>query len=270
MRKLRFLKITIFLLAMGLFIVSCKNKVDDNETVATTEDQTTYKIDDDESVENTEDEGIHIQEAHEVVSPMLLKDIAGYRDTDKSTYIEIVFSKNIQDKFDGTAYIKVEPEIDFTVSKVDNKFILKGDFNAKFTYKVSVLKGIRAVDGSALSEGDTAEIVFDQKKPKIVFTNDGIILPSIYDKKVYIRTLNVTKVNIVVKKIYANNTTQFLQGFDFSGNGQYWYNYNFENVGDKIYDIDFDIENEVDTWVQSAIDLTGVIDTNGFYMIEAK
>ena len=95
-------------------------------------------------------------------------------------------------------------------------------------------------------------------------------MPSIYDKKVYIRTLNVTKVNIVVKKIYANNTTQFLQGFDFSGNGQYWYDYNFENVGDKIYDIDFDIENEVDTWVQSAIDLTGVIDTNGFYMIEAK
>ena len=65
--------------------------------------------------------------------------------------------------------------------------------------------------------------------------------------------------------------------------GEYYYDYyddydyyygdssnNFSNVGDELYNVDFDIENEVDTWVQTAIDLTGVIDSNGFYIVEAK
>lgn len=89
-----------------------------------------------------------------------------------------------------------------------------------------------------------------------------------------------------MRKVYANNMTQFLQNFDFSGNGYYsnqysydWEGYYddeygyiersdiFDNVGDKLYDVNFDIENEIDTWVQTAVDLTSVIDSNGIYQI---
>ena len=101
--------------------------------------------------------------------------------------------------------------------------------------------------------------------------------------------------------------TQFLQNFDFTGNGTYTgsfvkddedknndddyyydeyydeyyyddYYYNkkydkassFYNVGDEIYNVFFDIENEIDTWCQTQIDLTGVLDSNGIYMMDVK
>lgn len=245
-----------------------------------------------------------IREIHETVKPMEVIDISGYRDTDKSTYVEIEFTKEIADKFDATSYVKIEPDITFNVSKVDKKLIIRGEFDPSKSYKITAIDGIKAIDGTATSNSFEKHIAFTQKKPKIVFTNEGIILPSVNEKKVYIRTLNVTKVNIIVRKVYANNTTQFLQKFDFTGNGkyrgnfdkvtdndentnnqdgEYYYDYyddydyyygdssnNFSNVGDELYNVDFDIENEVDTWVQTAIDLTGVIDSNGFYIVEAK
>ena len=240
-----------------------------------------------------------IREIHTVSSGMDVVDIAGYRDTDKSTYIEIEFSKEIADKFDATSYVKVSPDISFNVSKFDKKLILKGEFDPSNSYKITALSGIKAVDGTVTNNSFDKTIAFTQKKPKIVFTNEGIILPSVNEKKVYIRTLNVTKVNIIVRKVFVNNTTQFLQRFDFTGNGTYkgsfkkvdengnsenedynyfedydYYSYdqsnNFDNVGDEIYNVYFDIENEVDTWVQTAIDLTGIIDSNGFYIVEAK
>ena len=67
--------------------------------------------------------------------------------------------------------------------------------------------------------------------------------------------MNVKKVNVVVRKVYANNTTQFLEHFKFTGNGfseshsnnydRYYYDYEidewterpdeFNYVGDELY-----------------------------------
>lgn len=107
-------------------------------------------------------------------------------------------------------------------------------------------------------------------------------MPSINDKKIYVRSLNVNKINVIVNKIYVNNTTQFLQKFDFTGNGKYsgdYYYNEYDNtesydstdyVGDVIYNKYFDIENDSDVFVQTAIDLDGILDTNGIYIIDVK
>ena len=259
----------IFICIFLFCITSCNNQTEKIEVAQNKNLNDEIKKEETENIEIEEETKTTIKEAHEILSPMNVTSIAGYRDTDKSTYIEIVFSKNIADKFDPASYIKIEPDVSFNTSKVDNKFILKGDFNPKDTYEVKVLSGIRAYDGVVSKDDQSEKIYFDQKKPKILFSNEGIILPSIYDKKVYIRSLNVNKVNIVVNKIYLNNTTQLLQNFNFSGNGNsYWYD--FDSIGDKLYDVKYDIENEIDTWVQTAIDLTGIIDANGIYTIDVS
>lgn len=113
---------------------------------------------------------------------MEILDISGYRDTDKSTYVEVEFSKEIMDKFDGSSYIKIEPEISFSVSKVNKKFIISGEFNPTQKYKITVLSGIKAFDGTETDYEQTENIIFDQKKPKIMFSSDGIILPSVNEK----------------------------------------------------------------------------------------
>ena len=279
-----FLIIGIVLMLCTIF--SCQQT---NDSKKETEKQISETILE-ETVDQSDITETSIREVREVITPMLYVGINPYRDTDKSTYIEIDFSKEIKDNFDATAYIKVEPSLQFSVSKVSKKLILRGDFNSKQTYKITIDKGIKAIDGTELSEAVTEEIAFEQKKPKLMFSNDGIILPSINEKKVYIRSMNVKKVKVIVRKVFANNITQFLQHFNFAGNGKYngsftkeddnqsnddyyyydYYGESFYNVGDELYNVDFDIENEIDNWVQTAIDLTGVLDTNGLYMVDVR
>lgn len=222
----------------------------------------------------------------ETSSQMEIVSIDGYRNLDKSSYIEVTYNKEIEDKFDATAYIKIDPDVNFYVSKVNNKLLIRGDFDSSKNYKLLVLSGVRAIDGSVSKEEKTEDILFDQKKPKLMFSNDGIILPSINDKRIYFRSINVKKVNVVVRKVYSNNTTQFLQSFSFQGNGYFdgddyyddefdygddfgYYN-KFYSVGDKVYDSDFAIDYKLDTWVQSAVDLSSVIDANGIYQVFIK
>ena len=290
----------LFFLVVSTMTISCQKK----EIVKNYEE--TEKIDSEtiETTQNTIETTEAVREVHEIIGEMNILGASGYRESDRSTYIEVEFSKDISDSFDGTSYIKIEPSINFTVSKYKNKFLLQGDIDSKQTYEITVLSGVKASDGTMTKSDKTYEIKFTQKKPKIDFTNEGIILPSVNEKKVYIRSLNVNRVNIIVRKVYSNNLTQFLQNFDFVGNGVYkgsfvkdddkkvendydddyyyddyyyddYYYYeksynevsSFYNVGDEIYNVYFDIENEIDTWTQSQIDLTGVLDSNGMYMI---
>lgn len=293
-------KTIILLIVLFQFaLVSCNTsstKVDElnqtkKETYEDTYEETEEEIyDETEAVSNDSNDNIELPDEKKVNAVLKLSSITGYRGTDKSTYIEISFNKEIADNFDALPYIKVEPNIYFTVSKVFDKLVLSGDFNSKQTYNINVLDGVKAIDGSLTNKVYIEQIRFDQKKPKIMFTNEGIILPTVNDKKVYLRTLNVTKIKLEVRKIYANNTTAFLQSFNFNGNGTYngslddpsntdenydndyvsYYNNRFSYIGDVLYSLNFDIENEIDTWVQSAIDLSDVLDNKGFYMVTAS
>ena len=224
-----------------------------------------------------------------------ITNINGYRDKNNSTYVEIEFDKDIDDKFEITPYIKINPNINFTASKVNNKIIVNADFNTSTKYLLTVLKNIKAFDGTLLKNDLSEFIQFDQKQPRVVFSNDGIILPSVNDKKVYIRTINVKRVKVDVRKVFVNNTTQFLQNFDFEGNGKYkgsfveikerensyddeYYYYddyydnasNFNNVGELVHTGEYKIENEIDVWVQTAIDLSNIIKDNGIYMVNVS
>ncbi len=293
MKKIFYFMTTISLWLMLSILVSCKNGVFTDIT------NSFIKIyhSNETNGNNTEikDNETQNKKDNDISNEISVLNVGGYRNEDKNTYIEIEFSKEIKDGFDASSYIKIEPEISYTISKVGKSLFLKGDFSADTTYKVTVLKGIKSINGFATDSDKIFDVEFAKKKPKLMFTNDGIILPLVNDKKIYIRSLNVKRINVIVRKVYANNLTQFLQRLNFSGNGRYegsfrnddesemnkyendyddYYYYDqhssFYNVGDELYNVNFDIENEVDTWVQTAIDLTGVLEANGMYVVEAK
>ena len=113
------------ILVFILFLVSCSTQSKVEPTTTTSEvleTETSEEVKDDSEISNTE---TTIREIHEVKSPMEVVDIEGFRDTDKSTYVEIEFTKEILDKFDATSYVKIEPDITFNVSKVNKKLIIK-------------------------------------------------------------------------------------------------------------------------------------------------
>ena len=292
-KTIKGLKNLIFFCAV-IILVSCQintTNVTTNESKKVETTQVAQEI-----KETSEESAVETTERVEksVEEPIKVLSVAGNRNDDVKNYIEIEFSKEVKDGFDGSSYIKLEPDEAFIVSKVGNKLILNGNFSSAKEYKVTLLSGIKSADNTATSEDVTYDVAFAVKKPKIAFVNSGIILPSVTDKRIYVRSLNVNKIKIVVRKVYSNNLTQFLQNFRFSGNGvfigsfdtyngeeigdeyldDYYYSYFsphlFSNVGDEIFKSDFDIENEVDNWVQTAIDLTGILDSNGIYIVDVR
>lgn len=54
--------------------------------------------------------------------------------------------------------------------KSRKKLQVRGDFDASKTYKVNILSGVRAIDGSSTTDAVTEDIYFKIKKPKLAFT----------------------------------------------------------------------------------------------------
>lgn len=185
--------------------------------------------------------------------------------------IEIEFSEDIENNVDLDAYIKISPDVSYKVLRDKNKLVINGEFLIGQSYEVKILKDLKLKNGKSLGEDITKEVIFNEIEPKIVFSNDGIILPASSDKKISFKSVNVKKINLKVKKIYENNITQFLHEFQFKGNGNifdYYVNEEFYKFGDIIFDKDYEINSEKNIWTQTEIELDSLIDYKGLFIVE--
>lgn len=152
-----------------------------------------------------------------------------------------------------------------------NKIIIRGDFSTGETYQVEILKGLKSKNGVVLNENFNTTVAFKEIEPKIAFSNEGIILPAVNDKRISFKSLNVKKVNVKVKKVFENNTTQFLQNFVFKGNGNV-FNYglqgDFYKIGDVLFEKDYDLNNIKNKWIQTEIELGSLVNYKGFFIVE--
>ncbi len=185
--------------------------------------------------------------------------------------IEITLSDEIGLNSDIDAYIKVDGENGYDIIKMKNKIIIRGDFSTGETYQVEILKGLKSKNGVVLNENFNTTVAFKEIEPKIAFSNEGIILPAVNDKRISFKSLNVKKVNVKVKKVFENNTTQFLQNFVFKGNGNV-FNYglqgDFYKIGDVLFEKDYDLNNIKNKWIQTEIELGSLVNYKGFFIVE--
>lgn len=184
--------------------------------------------------------------------------------------IEIEFTEKLKDE-NIDAFIKISPNVNYKILKDRERLIIVGDFKIGEIYQIEILNGIKGVKESILKENIKKDITFNEKEPKLVFSNNGIILPSSNNKKIAFKSINVKKVNLKIKKIYENNFTQFLQEFIFKGNGNVFdYNVdeNFYKVGDTVFDKDYELNIEKNIWQQNEIELDNFVDKKGLFLVE--
>ena len=184
--------------------------------------------------------------------------------------IKIIMSKDISNTFDPTAYVKIFPPVKLKINKSENNIILKGDFNLKRKYTITVLKGIKAKDNTMLEQKSKHKVKFTLLESKLDFATEGVILPSSSDKKINFRSVNVNKVNVTIRKIYNNNTTQFLQENGLNNKKKYSsYEYDnlLRNTSDIIFSKEYSLKSSTDKWIQTSLDLNGIIEGNNLYQI---
>ena len=197
-----------------------------------------------------------------------IKNISAH--SESSPRIEAEFTDELKEDSGIEAYVKIFPETKYTVLKSKNKLVINGAFKIGSSYNVEILKGLKAENGKVLEENIVKDVTFREIEPKIVFSNEGIILPA-ENKKISFRSINVKKVNVKIKKVYENNTTHFLQEFIFKGNGNI-FDYNvsetFNQVGDIVFEKDYDLNCEKNIWKQNEIELGDFVDKKGLFVIE--
>ena len=148
--------------------------------------------------------------------------------------------------------------------------IITGGFDINSEYEIQLLKGLKG-EKSKLAENKKETIKFKEVEPKIIFSNEGIILPKLNENRIAFKSVNVKKVNLKIKKIFLNNTTQFLQDFKFQGDGNifdYYVQNNLYKVGENIFEKDYTLDYKKNIWNQNEIELKNLTNEKGIYIVE--
>lgn len=185
--------------------------------------------------------------------------------------IEIRFSAPLAQNVNIDNFIKISPSVDFKVAQSNDKIILNGDFLLNNSYEIEVLKGIKSRDGFALNENFMRKIELGDKAPKIVFSNQGVFLPDSANKKIAFKSINVKKAKLSVHKIYASNIIFYLYDSNLQKHDNWYFNdYDFERIGDLIFEKDIEIQSAKNEWIQSAIDLSNLRDFSGIFIVSLR
>ncbi|MFI5134279.1 MAG: alpha-2-macroglobulin, partial [Chitinophagales bacterium] len=148
--------------------------------------------------------------------------------------------------------ISVNPSVTVTAEKVDNGFVLKGNFEPDKSYAITISKTLKGIFGYALDEDYTQNVSFGEVEPTITFADQkGLYISSRGAKNLAVNIASVNTVKVQVARIYENNILDFMRAgqsygdyYDSEGgsdNEEYdesrYHDYNyydFSNYGDAI------------------------------------
>lgn len=182
--------------------------------------------------------------------------------------IEIRFSDILEKNPNLNNFIKVSPNVKFSVSQANDMINISGNFEQDKEYTIEILQGIKSQNNLTFKENYTKSIKINDTAPRIVFANDGVFMPDSSNKKLAFRSVNVKKARITLQKVYANNITQFLQEQNLTKKSvNNFYDYRFEQMGDTIKEMTIDIHSPKNIWVQNEIDLSSLKDSTGIFIV---
>ncbi len=156
---------------------------------------------------------------------------------------------------DARSSIIIEPVTDFRVTSSHQTLTLRGDFKADQSYKVTLKKGLRAIDGTQLDQRYATTVTFlkEDIPPQIDFVGDGFYLTRSGNLNLGLSTINVDEVLVEVEKVFANNLVPLLNAttlvpnenyYDNESDQYYYYNeyLNLPALGQSVHQFDLGVE----------------------------
>lgn len=185
---------------------------------------------------------------------------------DEFVRLQVVFSEDLA-KRNYEGYVSLNPQIDYTVEVDDNCLVLSGDFKPREKYSVKLFPGIESAYGKVLDQEAEYlwEVEISDRNPAVEFLNSGMFLTSAKDKRIAFRTMNVERLRLQVKRVREENLIAFFNENSFLPG---WYafedynRYRFQYYGEVVTDQIVEIGQEMNKWIQSELDLSGVMTDN--------
>ena len=138
-------------------------------------------------------------------------------------------------------FVEVDPKVSVSSSVNQNELIISGNaFNVDLAYNLKLLKGLKGTLGGQLKEDYEHSFAFGKLEPQVSFREkNAMYLGSRGARNIEVSITNLTRVKVVISKIYENNLLP-ANRFGYYPGGDY-YDYYDESgsqysVGDVIYE----------------------------------
>lgn len=141
-------------------------------------------------------------------------------------------------------YLKVEPAAKLRVESAGNELVVTGPLLPGESYGIELGKGLPAADDAVLAETWTTRVNIPDMDPEVDFQSPGMFLPRSGLHNVALSSVNVSRVELSVERVYLNNIFYLFQYQGFLGGGT---SYRGNRVGRALGD----------TIAERAIDLAG-------------
>ena len=169
-------------------------------------------------------------------------------------------------------YLHVEPQVDYRLRAERNALVLSGAFAPGATYQVKVDKGLPANDGATLREAYAARIRLDNLPQTVEFQSRGLFLSRSGLRNLALETVNVSRLDLAVDRVYRNNLFMLLRGhheFDqeevYPGGGVW------RPLGDRLHEETVPVAGPRNRKVTTVISLDDHVDADepGLYRVLA-
>lgn len=184
--------------------------------------------------------------------------------------ISINFSDELDKEKNYDGFVQISPTLKTKIKQKGKKLLVSANFRYGEEYQIKVMKGLKSRWATSLPYHVEKSIKFPFMKPEVVFQNNGYILPSSKNSKIRFSTVNLKKVTAKIRKVFANNLTQFLQNENlFSGKNNN-NSYSTYRVGVLVATDTLKIGNDENKWINSELDLSGLLNKNdkGIFIVE--
>ena len=168
-------------------------------------------------------------------------------------------------------YVRIEPDLKATY-RVSGAQLCVGNLGFGENYKITVLKGLPALDGQKLTENEEWAFSVGDRAPSIGFRNQAYVLPKIGSTGVPLITVNVDKAKLRLMRINDRNLiNELYQGRFLNNLEEYDRDSIAEKSGEEIWTGEMDIAADRNKRVVTAFPIDEVVpDTKpGIYILIA-
>ncbi|WP_374652970.1 alpha-2-macroglobulin [Dongia sp.] len=168
-------------------------------------------------------------------------------------------------------YVRIEPEVKATY-RVSGYQLCVGNLSFGQSYKITVLKGLPALDTQKLTENEEWAFAIGDRAPSIGFRNQAYVLPKIGSTGVPLITVNIDKAMLRLLRINDRNLINELYDGRFLNNLEEYDRARIaEKAGEEIWTGEMDVAIDRNKRVVTAFPIDEVVpDTKpGIYILMA-
>ncbi len=168
-------------------------------------------------------------------------------------------------------YVRIEPAVPVEVIPSDKQLCLEGvSFGQAYT--VTLLAGIKSVDGDVLEADDSFDLTVDDRPASVVFRGSAYVLPKGGEGTVPVTTVNISEVRLRLLRINDRNLIdqvaqgrigQTLEGYDVDSLAQ--------DAGEQVWAGTMPVESETNKAVITGVPMDTVLPQPkpGVYLLSA-